>query len=81
MVNFDMRTESEPLEVKVPLLFSGTVGFPPPMEGRYSYSPADLSYLSDDQVTIESWRCELCLHAVKLLVYLSTLVYSPHLVA
>lgn len=32
---------------------------------RYSYSPADLSYLSDDQVTIESWRCELCLHAVK----------------
>ena len=32
---------------------------------RYLYSPADLSYLLDNQVTIKSWRCELCLHAVK----------------
>ena len=35
IVNFDMRTESEPLEVKVPLLFSGMVGFPPYRDGRY----------------------------------------------
>jgi hypothetical protein len=30
-----MRTEIEMLEVKVPIIFLGTVGFSPPREGRY----------------------------------------------
>ena len=34
MINFDVYTESERLEVKVPLRISGTVGFPPLVEGR-----------------------------------------------
>ena len=34
-VDVDLCTDFEPLEVKVPLRCSGTVGFPPPMEGRY----------------------------------------------
>ncbi len=34
MVNLDVYIECEPLEVKVPLIFSGTVGFP---QGRTLY--------------------------------------------
>lgn len=34
MMNNDVCIESELLEVKVPLIFSGMVGFPPHMEGR-----------------------------------------------
>ena len=33
-VNVDVYTEFEPLEVKVPLIFSGTVGFPRRRDGR-----------------------------------------------
>ena len=32
--NFDVYAKSWSLEVKVPIIFSGTAGFPPPMEGR-----------------------------------------------
>ena len=35
IVNVDVCIEFKLLEAKVPLLFSGTVGFPPHMEGRY----------------------------------------------
>ena len=35
MVKFDVCEELQSLEVKVSIIFSGTVGFPPPMEGRY----------------------------------------------
>ena len=34
MVNVDVCTESEPLEVKVPFIYSGTVGFPRHRDGR-----------------------------------------------
>jgi hypothetical protein len=35
---FDVYTESELLEVKVPMVFLGTVGFSPRRDGRYSIS-------------------------------------------
>ena len=34
IVNVDVCTESEPLEVKVPMKFSDTVGFPRHRDGR-----------------------------------------------
>ena len=34
MGNIDVCTESELLEVKVPIVFLGTVGFSPPRDGR-----------------------------------------------
>lgn len=37
IVKIDMCTESGLLEIKVPLISSGTVCFPPPMEGRYLF--------------------------------------------
>jgi hypothetical protein len=33
----DMCTNFEMLEVKVPIVFLGTVGFSPPREGRYLF--------------------------------------------
>ncbi len=35
MVNVDVCTQSEPFELKIPLIFSGTVGFPRQRDGRY----------------------------------------------
>jgi hypothetical protein len=35
MGNIDVCTESELLEVKVPIVFLATVGFSPPRDGRY----------------------------------------------
>ena len=34
IVNVDVCIESKPLEVEVPLIFSGTVGFPRRRDGR-----------------------------------------------
>jgi hypothetical protein len=59
--NVDVCIGSELLEVKVPIVFLGTVGFSPPREGRYCMHP-DVSigvntllvfFLS---VSVSAWR-------------------------
>ena len=39
IVKLDVCAELESPEVKVPVRFSGTGGFPAPVEGRYSFPP------------------------------------------
>jgi hypothetical protein len=45
IADIDVCTESESLEVKVPMIFLGTVGFSPPREGRYISSKLSSSLL------------------------------------
>jgi len=44
IVNIDVYTEFELLEVKVPIIFLGTAGFSPPREGCYRVGEISCTY-------------------------------------
>ncbi len=62
MVNINLRTDFELLEVKVSLIFLGTVGFSARRDGRYSTKvpPSSLNHHQNSQVALfrvlESYR-------------------------
>jgi hypothetical protein len=59
MGDLNVCIESKLCEVKVPLTFSGTVGFPPPGEGRYRISHGVQSQPREDENGTESHKLPL----------------------